>query len=126
MERTADSCALTFSDDFHTFTPSGARPRPPSLILFSLDGIAMADPLTSFWILPQGAALGAGFGVTAFSEDDAVRLIREAGYELPPDRDSLQITSGILPHEIDEKHIALGSGPSVVRGLWYPFVRVGV
>src|SRR5438046_6967572 len=35
MERTADRRTLHFSDDFHTFT-SDARPRPPSLILFSL------------------------------------------------------------------------------------------
>src|SRR5467141_9105 len=37
MGRTSDRCALHFRDDFHTFTPIGARPRPPSLILFSLD-----------------------------------------------------------------------------------------
>ena len=30
----------TFWDDFHTFTPSDARPGPPSLILFSLDAKA--------------------------------------------------------------------------------------
>ena len=86
----------------------------------------MADPLTSFWVLPRGAALGGGFGVTAFSEDDALRLIREAGYELPQDRNSLQITSGIRPEEVDAKHIAPNSGPALVRGVWYPFARVGV
>ena len=36
MEQTADRCTLHFRDDFHTFIPSDARPRPPSLILFSL------------------------------------------------------------------------------------------
>ena len=36
MERTADRCTLHFRDDFHTSTPRDARPRPPSLILFSL------------------------------------------------------------------------------------------
>ena len=86
----------------------------------------MADPLTSFWILPRGAALGAGFGVTAFSEDDALDLIRKAGYEVSPDKSSLQITSGIRPDQVDAKHIAPNSGPSIVRGVWYPFTRVGV
>ena len=85
----------------------------------------MADPLTSYWILPQGAALGGGFGVTAFSESDALRLISEGGYELPEDRSRLQITAGILPHEVDAKHIAPNSGPAVVRGVWYPRSRVG-
>jgi hypothetical protein len=37
MERTADRRTVHFRDDFHTFTPSDVRPRPPSLILFSLD-----------------------------------------------------------------------------------------
>ena len=38
MERTADRGTLHSRDDFHSSTPSDARPRPPSLILFSLDG----------------------------------------------------------------------------------------
>jgi len=37
MERTADRCTLHFRDDFHTSTSTDARPRPPSLSLFSLD-----------------------------------------------------------------------------------------
>ena len=37
MERTAAPLCVHISDDFHTSTPSGARSRPPSLILFSLD-----------------------------------------------------------------------------------------
>jgi hypothetical protein len=40
MERTADRCVSTFWDDFHIFSPSNARSRQPSLILFSLDGEA--------------------------------------------------------------------------------------
>ena len=49
MERTADRCTLHFEDDFHTFTPSDARSRSPSLILFSLGPAKshshMNDPL---------------------------------------------------------------------------------
>ena len=40
MERTADRSARHISDDFHPSTPSDARSRPPSLILFSLDAEA--------------------------------------------------------------------------------------
>ena len=36
MERTADRRTLHFGNDFYTPTPSNARSRPPSLILFSL------------------------------------------------------------------------------------------
>ena len=48
MERTADRRTLHFYD-FHTFTPSEARPRPPSLILVSLGAKphAMFDDLNA-------------------------------------------------------------------------------
>jgi hypothetical protein len=45
MERMADRCAPHFGDDLHTFAPSEARSRPPSLILFSLDGSEQANPV---------------------------------------------------------------------------------
>jgi hypothetical protein len=86
----------------------------------------MSEPLISFWIIARGAPLGAGYGVTVFSEPDALRLIREAGYELPTDSGELEITAGVRPDDVDPKHIAQNSGPSVVRGVWHPFVRVGV
>ena len=38
----------TFLNDFYTFTPSDARPRPPSLILFSLDA---KRPVTTWFPL---------------------------------------------------------------------------
>ena len=37
-----DPLCVHISDDFHIFTPNLARPRPPSLILFSLDGRAFS------------------------------------------------------------------------------------
>jgi hypothetical protein len=86
----------------------------------------MSEPLTSFWIIARGAPLGAGYRVTAFSESDALRLLREAGYEVPADSRELEITAGVRPDDVDPKHITPNSGPSVVHGVWYPFVRVGV
>jgi hypothetical protein len=86
----------------------------------------MSESLRSFWIVPRGAVQTRGFGVTAFSEDDALRLLRDAGHELPQDTDSLQITAGIRPVDLDAKHITPNCGPAVVRGVWYPFTRVGV
>src|SRR6266853_1923895 len=35
----------TFWDDFHTFTPTNARPRPPSLSFVSLDAKAFVDSI---------------------------------------------------------------------------------
>ena len=85
----------------------------------------MSEPLTSFWIVPRGAVQTRGFGATAFSADDALQLVRDAGHELPADRDSIEITSGVRPADLDAKHIAPNCGPAVVRGVWYPFTRVG-
>ena len=50
MERTSVRRALHLLDDFHTSTPSNARSRPPSLILFSLDLMKTGLPLLLFWI----------------------------------------------------------------------------
>ena len=86
----------------------------------------MTDPLTSFWIIPRGAVQTRGFGVTAFSEEDALRLLREAGHQLPEDRGRVQITLGVRPVDLDARHITPNCGPAVVRGVWFPFTRVGV
>jgi hypothetical protein len=40
----------TFEDDFHTSTPSDVRPRPPSLILFSLDEKAFLKKSVCFHV----------------------------------------------------------------------------
>ena len=52
----------------------------------------MSESLTSFWIVTPDAVQVRGFGVTAFSEHDALCLFRGAGHDLPQDTDSLQIT----------------------------------
>jgi hypothetical protein len=84
----------------------------------------MSEPLTSFWILPHDAVESRGFGVTAFSVDDAFRLLREAGCDIP-DRDSVDIAPSVQPTDLDPKHITPNCGPAVLRGVWYPFARVG-
>jgi hypothetical protein len=84
----------------------------------------MSEPLTTFWILPHGAVQSRGFGVTAFSEGDAFRLLREAGYDVP-DKSTFEITSGVRPEDLDPNHISLNCGPAVFRGVWYPFRGVG-
>jgi hypothetical protein len=85
----------------------------------------MSEPLTSFWIVRRGAAQTQGFGVTGFSVDDALQLVRGAGHELPVDRDSMDITPGVRPVDLDAKHVVPNCGPAVVRGVWYPFTRLG-
>jgi hypothetical protein len=84
----------------------------------------MPSHLKRFWIVPKGAPQTRGFGVTCFSLEDGFRLLAGAGYELPEDRTELEITPDVQPSDLDTKHIHCG--PAVVRGVWYPFTRVGV
>jgi hypothetical protein len=87
----------------------------------------MADSvLTPFWIVPPSKYGPLGFGVTAFSLADALRLIEDAGYELPDDRTTLHVTADIRTSDLDQSHIVPNMGPIVVRGMWYPFTRLGV
>ena len=86
------------------------------------------DPLTAYWIVPPDRHGPVGFGVTAFDIADALRIIRSLGYAdcLPEDVGSLRITEGVRHAELEEKHVRANMGPIVVRGMWYPFVRVGL
>jgi hypothetical protein len=86
----------------------------------------MDEPLTPFWIVPSDPHGPLGFGVTAFALTDAFNIIRSFGYEIPDDLSTLRITEGIRVADLDDSHVVRNMGPIVVRGLWYPFVRLGV
>jgi hypothetical protein len=79
--------------------------------------------LISFWIKPADPAGPPGFGVTAWSIEDAVALIEEAGYAIDPG--TATIRESVHPNDIDENHAAPNAGPSVFRGVWYPCLNVG-
>ena len=79
--------------------------------------------LIPFWIQPPKEH---GFGVTAFSLGDAFRVLEEAGYSLPEDRSTLRVTERVRISDLDQSHIVPNIGPIVVRGVWYPFTKVGV
>ena len=79
--------------------------------------------LIPFWIEPPGVH---GFGVTAFSLSDALRILEDAGHSLPQDRSTLRVTERVRISDLDQSHIVPNIGPLVVRGIWYPFTKVGV
>jgi hypothetical protein len=84
--------------------------------------------LTAFWIVPPSPHGPLGFGVTAWSLDDAIEIIRALGYEsyLPADLRELTVQEGVTVRELDQPHVVANMGPIVVRGMWYPFVAVGM
>ena len=83
----------------------------------------MDKKLISFWIKPADKNGPLGFGVTAWSLEDAISLIKEAGYTF--DLAKAFVRENVHPHEIDAAHIAPNSGPSVMRGVWYPCMNIG-
>jgi len=79
-----------------------------------------------FWIVPPSKHGPLGYGVTAFSLAEALTIIEDAGYSLPEDRSTLQIREGVRVSDLDQPHVVRNMGPIVVRGIWYPFTKVGL
>lgn len=87
------------------------------------------SPLTAFWIVPQREGVSHhGFGVTAFSLHDALRIIDELGYggELPADTSRLIIRENIQLSDLDPNHVIPNIGPIGIRGMWYPLQQIGI
>lgn len=82
--------------------------------------------LIPFWIVPPSERGPLGFGVTAFSLSDAFQIIENSGFELPEDKSTLQIREIVRVSDLDRPHVIKNMGPIVVRGIWYPFSKIGV
>ena len=67
-------------------------------------------------------------GVTARSLEDAVDILHAVGYGdyLPVDLAGVHVIDGVTVAELDQRNVIPNMGPIVVRGMWYPFVAVGV
>ena len=86
------------------------------------------DELTSFWITSPLPHAPLGFGVTARSLDEALGIIAALDYSryLPDDQAGMQIQEGITVAALDQPYVIAHMGPITVRGMWYPFMVVGV
>jgi hypothetical protein len=84
--------------------------------------------LTAYWFKSPYPYAPLGFGVTGWSVDDALAIIRAFDYGgyLPEDLAGVQIIEGITAGELDQRHVVAKMGPIAVRGIWYPFTAVGV
>lgn len=87
-----------------------------------------ATNLTAFWIKSPLQRAPLGFGVTAWSLEDAVAIIRDLDYGryLPDMLTGMEVIEGITSAELDQLNVAPRIGPITVRGMWYPFFTVGV
>jgi hypothetical protein len=84
--------------------------------------------LTAFWIESPLRHAPIGFGVTAWSIDDALGLIHDLdfGRYLPDNLAEVRVKEKVTVAELDRPHVVVNMGPIAVRGMWYPFVAVGV
>jgi len=82
------------------------------------------DSLRSYWIKPSDARMPHGLGVTAWNLEDAISLLREAGFDI--DSSTAKITENIQPHEVEHGDmVAKHAGPTTFRGVWYPCRNIG-
>lgn len=61
-----------------------------------------------------------GCGVTAYSYDDALDILRKTvfrGEEIPPIE---QVVEGVDISSLDQKHVIPNMEPPIWRGVWYP------
>ena len=87
----------------------------------------MADQLLkAYWIKTPNPGDPLGFGVTAWSLEDAFEIVQGMGYELPGDVSRLTVIENIRVADIDQSYVLAHMGPILVRGLWYPFRTLGV
>jgi hypothetical protein len=84
--------------------------------------------LRTFWItFPKatGCTFPIGFGVTAWSEADAFRLLEQQGYDQHRRAEEIVVTADVNVTDLDPRNVVPVMGPIVVRGIWYPPMNVG-
>ena len=72
--------------------------------------------LKRFWFRTES---GFGYGVTAYSREDAERLLAALGYP-EGGRSIIELIEDVSLSSLDQNHVIPNSGPVVVRGVWFP------
>ena len=60
------------------------------------------------------------YGVSAYSLEDAVLLLLDAGFQIDPSDRSVTVRENVRLTEFEERHIGPNMGPMQLRGVWYP------
>lgn len=78
----------------------------------------MNNPLLQrYWFTTKD---GYGFGVTAFSLDDAKHLVDDAARSLGWDYELLDIIENVDVRDLDQGHVVPNMGAPNFRGVWFP------
>jgi hypothetical protein len=83
--------------------------------------------LATYWIKSPIFHSPIGFGVTAFTLEEAIRTIQSEGFGryLPDNLDELIVRENISINDLDQNNVVPNIGPMVMRGLWYPCLNIG-
>jgi hypothetical protein len=81
--------------------------------------------LTCFWITTGNRWGPLGFGVTAWSPEDAIRLVKAQGFDIPENLEQLEIRANVTIAELDQNNVVPNMGPMIMRGVWYPRCNLG-
>ena len=61
-----------------------------------------------------------GFGVTAYSIDDAKGLVDVAARRIGRSYEVIEIVEDVDVRELDQNHVVPNMGPPNFRGVWFP------
>jgi hypothetical protein len=73
--------------------------------------------LVPFLFTVHDAGRADWYGVSAYSLEDAISLLRDAGFEIDP---SVTVRENVRFTEFEERHIGPNMGPMQLRGVWFP------
>ena len=61
-----------------------------------------------------------GFGVTAYSIEDAKALVNDAAQYIGRSAETVKIFEDVDVKDLDQKHVVPNMGPPNFRGVWFP------
>ena len=79
----------------------------------------MTARLRYFWFKSPQLEYRLGYGVTAWTEEDAVSLLREKVFGGDPLPDGLKMAADIDLSQLD-RHVTPNMSPPIFRGIWFP------
>lgn len=78
------------------------------------------DRLLKFFWIEFGPTLADKYGVTAYTFDDAVNILRQTVFRMKYIPPVLKYTEDIKFEDLDQNHVIPNMGVIAIRGIWFP------
>jgi hypothetical protein len=80
--------------------------------------------LRKFWFrfetIPKPTAINLGCGVTAYTRDDAVGLLRDYVFGANGPPPIIECIEDVEMDQIEQEHARPNAGDTEIRGIWFP------